>query len=160
VRHMDAASIPSLFKELTVEAPQERAFRVFTAQMGGWWPREHHIGKSELKDVVVEPRVDGRWYETCVDGSECQWGRVLVWEPPRRLVLAWQLGADWQYDPNLVTEVELNFLPEGARRTRVTFEHRNLERFGPAAKDLASQMAAGWDGILASYGALSAQGAP
>jgi uncharacterized protein YndB with AHSA1/START domain len=85
-------------KELTVEAPLDRAFRVFTASMGAWWPKSHHIGKSALADCVIEPRVDGRWYEVDDDGSTCDWGKVLAWDPPRRLVLAWQLNQEFQYD--------------------------------------------------------------
>ena len=84
----------SIRKQLTLEAPIERAFRVFTASMGTWWPKEHHIGASALKDCVIEPKVNGRWYEIDEDGSTCEWGKVLEWDPPRRLLLAWQLGPD------------------------------------------------------------------
>jgi uncharacterized protein YndB with AHSA1/START domain len=75
-------------KQLTIEAPLDRAFRVFTANMGAWWPKEHHIGKAELKDCVIEPKVNGRWYELGEDGTACEWGKVLAGDPPRRLVLA------------------------------------------------------------------------
>ena len=83
-------------KEIVVEAAAERAFRVFTDKFDRWWPRDHHIGKAELKEAVLEPRAGGRWYEIGVDGSQCDWGKVLAYEPPRRLLLAWQLNADWQ----------------------------------------------------------------
>jgi uncharacterized protein YndB with AHSA1/START domain len=138
-------------KELTVEAPLDRAFRVFTANMGAWWPKSHHIGKAALADCVIEPRVDGRWYEVDDDGSTCDWGKVLAWDPPRRLVLAWQLNQDFQYDPALVTEVELTFTAIGPKQTRVDFEHRHLERFGDAAERLRGAMDQGWGEILASY---------
>ena len=141
----------TICKELTVEAPIERAFRVFTANMGSWWPKEHHIGAARLKDCVIEPRVDGRWYELGEDGTTCEWGKVLEWDPPRRLVLAWQLGADFQYDPALLTEVEVRFTSLGLKRTRVDFEHRNLERFGEAAERLRGEMARGWGQILESF---------
>jgi uncharacterized protein YndB with AHSA1/START domain len=108
-------------KEIVVEAPPERAFRVFTDKFDKWWPREHHIGKSDLKEAVI------------VDGSECNWGKVLVWEPPKRLVMAWQLNGDWEYDPALITELELRFTPVGPMRTRVELEHRDMERFGEKA---------------------------
>ena len=126
-------------KQLTVEAPLDRAFRVFTANMGAWWPKDHHIGKAALKDCVIE------------DGSECEWGKVLEWEPPRRLVLAWQLDEGFKYDPKLVTEVEVTFTLLGPMLTRVDFEHRNLERFGEAAERLRGAMGTGWGQILESY---------
>lgn len=109
-------------------APIARAFDVFTSRMGTWRPKEHHIGKTPFVDIVVEPRIEGRWYERCEDGSECQWGRVLAWEPPARLVLAWQLDTTFQFNPQLVTEVEVRFTSLDASSTRIDFEHRNLDR--------------------------------
>lgn len=144
-------------KTLTVKASPDRAFEVFTAGFDRWWPRGHHIGKTDLKTAVIEPREGGRWYEICVDGSECDWGRVLDWNPPQgsvsgRLLLAWQLGADWQFHPEMISEVEVLFTDVGEGRTRVDFEHRHLERLGmdaEAAKGLDSEN--GWGGILALY---------
>jgi uncharacterized protein YndB with AHSA1/START domain len=138
-------------KQLTVEAPLERAFRVFTSDMGTWWPKSHHIGAAPMKECVIEPKVNGRWYELDEDGSTCEWGKVLAWEPPRRLVLAWQLGPDFKYDPTLVTEVEVTFTTLGPKQTRVDFEHRNLERFGAAAERLRGEMDKGWGQILDSF---------
>jgi uncharacterized protein YndB with AHSA1/START domain len=122
-------------KHVIVESTPERAFRIFT-ESSGWWPREHHIGKADLDKVVLEPRAGGRWYERGVDGSECQWGKVLVWDPPKRVVLAWQISAEWQYDPSLITEVEVRFTPVAVGKTRVELEHRDLERFGANAEAL------------------------
>jgi uncharacterized protein YndB with AHSA1/START domain len=138
-------------KQLTVEAPLERAFRVFTANMGAWWPKDHHIGTAALKDCVIEPKVNGCWYELGVDGTECEWGKVLEWDPPRRLVLAWQLNERFKYDPVLVTEVEVTFTLLGPKLTRIDFEHRNLERFGETAERLRGEMGTGWGQILESY---------
>jgi uncharacterized protein YndB with AHSA1/START domain len=138
-------------KQLIVDAPAERAFRVFTAGMGDWWPKSHHIGASPLADCVIEPRVGGRWYERGEDGSRCDWGKVLAWDPPRRLVLAWQLNAGFKYDPNLITEVEITFTTVAPQRTQVDFEHRDLERFGEVAGRLRGEMDAGWGQILESY---------
>ena len=138
-------------KQLTVEAPLDRAFRVFTANMGAWWPKEHHIGAAPLKDCVIEPKVHGRWYELSEDGTTCEWGKVLAWDPPRRVLLAWQLDAGFKYDPALVTEVEVTFTLVAPKLTRVDFEHRNLERFGEAAERLRGDMDAGWGQILESY---------
>jgi uncharacterized protein YndB with AHSA1/START domain len=118
-------------KTLVVAAPQALAWRVFTEQIGTWWPLAHYkIGSAEAVDAVVEPRVGGRWYERGADGSDCSWGSVLVWEPPRRLVLTWDITADWKYDPALGTEIEVQFIADGEGRTRVELEHRKLDRYG------------------------------
>jgi uncharacterized protein YndB with AHSA1/START domain len=140
-------------KELLIKASAERAFRAFTEEMGGWWPRTHHIGKSEMRDVILEPREGGRWYEIGVDGSQCNWGKVLIWSPPRRLVLAWQITAAWQYDPDFLTEVEVQFLEEGTRQTRLKLEHRNIERFGVKAESIwsAFDSEGGWMGIISAF---------
>jgi uncharacterized protein YndB with AHSA1/START domain len=121
----------SVRKVMRVNAPRETAWRVFTEKMGTWWPLEHYkIGKAKAVDAVVEPRVGGRWYERGDDGSTCDWGRVLSWEPPSRLVLSWDISADWQPDPALKTEIEVRFIADGEDRTRVELEHRYLDRYG------------------------------
>jgi uncharacterized protein YndB with AHSA1/START domain len=148
--------IAAIVKEIIVEAPQERAFRVFTERLDTWWPREHHIGKADMKNAVLECKPGGRWFEQGVDGSECEWGKVLVWEPPSRLVLAWSISAAWVYDPQLVTEVEVRFNSEGPKRTRVEFEHRNLERFGAGAAATREMMDRGWGSTLQKYAAAAA----
>ena len=147
------SEIEPIRKKIVVEASEEHAFRVFTAGIDLWWPREHHIGKSPLKRTVLEPRKDGRWYSISEDDSECEVGKVLAWDPPRRLVLAWQITAEWQYDPGFVTEVEVSFIVEGPRRTRVEIEHRNLERYGAAAAALRETLDSpgGWGGTLAAF---------
>ena len=139
-------------KSVHVKAPPARAFDVFTNGMGRWWPRSHHIGQAEMRDAIMEPRAGGRWYERGEDGRECEWGRVIAYEPPLRVVLAWQVSADWQYDPDLVTEVEVRFTPDG-EGTRVDLEHRNLERFGDKAETMRSQIDAegGWGLILQRF---------
>jgi uncharacterized protein YndB with AHSA1/START domain len=88
------------------------------------------VGKAPAVDAIVEPHVGGRWYERGDDGSTCQWGSVLTWEPPSRLVLSWDITADWQYDPALKTEIEIRFIAEGKSATRVELEHRRLDRYG------------------------------
>jgi uncharacterized protein YndB with AHSA1/START domain len=121
-------------KTIRVEAPPEHVFGVFSERIDAWWPRAHHIGKAERFTAILQPGVGGRWYERGDDGSECDWGRVLAWEPPRRIVLAWQINAQWQYDPSFETEVEVHFVAEAPERTRVELEHRRLERFGSDAE--------------------------
>jgi uncharacterized protein YciI len=138
-------------KEIVVNASQASAFRVFTEGMDRWWPREHHIGKSPLKRVVLEPKAGGRWYSICEDGSEVETGKVLAWEPPGRVLLAWQITAEWRYDPSFSTEVEVKFVAEAAKRTRVEFEHRQIERFGVAAEAILKEMGPGWGKQLEHY---------
>ena len=139
-------------KSILVKAPPERAFAVFTAGMGRWWKKEHHLGTSPLKDVVLEPQEGGRWYEINEDQSTCEWGRVLAWDPPRRLLLAWQIDAAWRYDPAFVTELEIRFTPvvEG---TRVDLEHRNLDRYGDKAESIRAMLDSddGWNLGIAAY---------
>jgi uncharacterized protein YndB with AHSA1/START domain len=121
----------SVRKVISVQAPPEVAWRVFTEKMGTWWPLgAYKIGKANAVDAVIEPRVGGRWYERGEDGSTCDWGSVLTWEPNSLLVLSWDITADWQYDPELKTEIEVRFVPEGKNGTRVELEHRRLERYG------------------------------
>ncbi len=137
-------------KTVRVNAPPERAFRIFTDGMGRWWPKSHHIGAADLDALVIEPKAGGRWYERGIDGSECEVGKVLVFAPPTRLVLAWQLTAEWKFDPGLITEVEVLFIAEGANATRVELEHRNLERYGERADGFRTIIDSpeGWGGLL------------
>ncbi len=123
-------------RTITVAAPQERAFKVFTEQFGSWWPREYSIGEAEMADFVLEPKVGGRWYEVGVDGTECDTGRVTAYEPPDRVVFAWQLDGTWQFDPDIshASEVEVRFIAEGPHSTRVELEHRGFENHGDGAQ--------------------------
>ena len=121
----------SIRKIVSVQAPPLVAWQVFTEKMGSWWPLAvYKIGKANAVDAVIEPYVGGRWYERGDDGSMCQWGSVLEWDPPSRLILSWDISADWQYDPNLKTEIEVRFNADGSNRTRVELEHRHLDRYG------------------------------
>jgi uncharacterized protein YndB with AHSA1/START domain len=127
---MTASDPNSVRKTIQVKAPPDIAWRVFTEKMGAWWPLAHYkIGKAKAVDAILEPRVGGRWYERGEDGSTCDWGRVLAWEPPARLLLTWDIDANWQFDPKLNTEIEVRFIADG-RGTRVELEHRRLDRYG------------------------------
>jgi len=144
----------SVWKVVDVQAPPEVAWRVFTEKMGTWWPlATHKIGKATAVDAVIEPRVGGRWYERGQDGSTCDWGRVLSWEPHTRLVLSWEISGDWQHDASLKTEVEVRFIAEGKDRTRVELEHRHLDRFGARRDEMRGifDSEGGWTGLLASF---------
>jgi uncharacterized protein YndB with AHSA1/START domain len=140
-------------RTVTVSATPDQAFKVFTSDIGRWWPASQKIGASPFNSATIEQRVGGRWFETGEDGSECQWGDVLVWDPPSRLVLAWRIRADWQFDPSLLTEVEVNFSPTGDGGTRVQLEHRLLENMGASADAARSifDSEQGWNGILEHY---------
>jgi uncharacterized protein YndB with AHSA1/START domain len=146
-------------KSVRVAAPLAEAFAVFTDGIGGWWPKTHHIGASALDRPIIEPRPGGRWYQRGVNGEECEVGKVLVWEPPARLVLAWQLGADFKFDRQLITEVEVRFIADGDNATRVELEHRHLERLGDRADALRRQIDApgGWGALLDLFSRSAAQ---
>ena len=148
-------------RTVIVKADPARSFTAFTANMAAWWPASHTIGGSQKPQVVLEARVGGRWYERNPEGAECEWGKVLVWDPPGRLVLAWQVNGQWKYDPTLVTEVEITFTASGPGETRVDLEHRNLERFGELAAQVHDAIASegGWLGILKTFGGY-AEGSP
>jgi uncharacterized protein YndB with AHSA1/START domain len=146
-------SIAPVRKQVVVSATQQRAFDLFTLHMSRWWPPTHSTLKSPLKEYVIEPQVGGRWYAVAEDGSTGQTGYVIAWDPPQRLVLAWQLNAAWQFDPKLLTEVEVLFIAQEANTTRVELEHRHLQRMGERAAEVRSLVDAprGWTAILESF---------
>lgn len=152
-----ASSTAPVQKTVTVRATPAHAFAIFTDDFDSWWPRSHHIGRSPLKKALIEGRSGGRCYTLQEDGTECDWGTVLVWEPPHRLVLAWQITADWQFEPDLSksSEVEVRFTALDHGRTRVDLEHRFLERMGPSGGAMRSTVDSpnGWSGTLALYAA-------
>jgi uncharacterized protein YndB with AHSA1/START domain len=143
-------NLTSIDKEVLVNASQETAFRVFTEQMDSWWPKTHHIGSSPLVESVLEPGPNGRWYSRHEDGSEANVGHVLEWDPFGHLVLAWQIDGNFHFDPALITEVEVHFIAEGPRSTRVKMQHRDLQKLMGGAKIIAD-MDAGWGMILNLY---------
>jgi len=151
---MSTATIPAIQGTVTVNAPIERAFRIFTESFTTWWPADYHIGEAEMAEAIIEPKVGGRWYERGVDGSECDWGQVLAWEPPHRLVVTWQINGQWQYDPDPehASEIEVRFTPEGSDQTTVELEHRLLHRLvgGEAIRDSISS-GGGWSAVLAFF---------
>jgi uncharacterized protein YndB with AHSA1/START domain len=143
-------------KEIHVAATPDVAFEVFTARFAQWWPG-HHLLDGDVADYVLEPRPDGRWYEQTTDGRECEWGRVLVWEPPGRLVLSWAIDARWQADPEHASQVEVTFTPASGG-TAVVLEHRHLDRAGDGWRAMRDAVGGdgGWGTILERYGVVVA----
>jgi uncharacterized protein YndB with AHSA1/START domain len=139
-------------KSITVRASVPQAFEIFTADFDSWWPRSHHIGSSPMQKAIIENHLGGRCYSEQIDGTECDWGQVLAWEPPHRLVIAWQIGGDWKYEPDLAksSEVEIRFTAEPDGRTLVSLEHRHLDRAGASAGAMRASLESpnGWGGML------------
>jgi len=150
----------SIRTDITVEAPQDRAFRVFVEQFDNIKPREHNMLAVDIAESVFEPQPGGRVYDRGVDGSECQWARVLVYEPPERLVFTWDITPHWQLetDFNRASEVEVRFLVESPERTRIELEHRHLDRHGDGWEGLRDGVAGdqGWPLYIARYADLVA----
>jgi uncharacterized protein YndB with AHSA1/START domain len=144
-------TIAPIVRTIQVKAAPARAFELFATRMSDWWPRGKTIGKAPHATIVAEPRAGGRWFERDAEGRETQWGQVLAWEPPARLLLGWQINCEWGYDPKLLTEVELTFAPAAGGGTLVTLEHRNLERFGVDALRHVEKLGGGWPSRLAEF---------
>jgi uncharacterized protein YndB with AHSA1/START domain len=126
------AAETSIRTSIVVEAPIERAFRVFTDDFGSFKPPEHNLLGAEIEATVFEPRVGGHIYDRGVDGSECRWARVLEFERPDRVVISWDISPQWQIETDLekTSEVEVRFVAETPNRTRLELEHRHLDRHG------------------------------
>jgi uncharacterized protein YndB with AHSA1/START domain len=131
--------------EIVVDAPIERAFDLFTTKFDRIKPPEHNMLGVDIAESVFEPRAGGRVYDRGVDGSECQWARVLAFEPPNRIMFTWDISPYWQIETDLdkASEVEVRFIAESATRTRVELEHRNLDRHGDGWEGLADGVRGG-----------------
>jgi uncharacterized protein YndB with AHSA1/START domain len=140
---------------VTVPIPPERAFRLFTEELGTWWPQDSHTLSEGPITEVFETREGGRWYELAEDGGECTVGTIVVWEPPARFVLAWQLTPEWKFEPDLdrATQVEVTFEPEQDGGTRVILEHRGFEAYGEAGNGMRDSVGAeeGWPILMQRY---------
>jgi uncharacterized protein YndB with AHSA1/START domain len=152
------ATVTTVTSSIVVEVPIERAFEAFTKEFDRVKPREHNMLAVEIAETVFEPRVGGRVYDRGADGSECQWARVLAYEPPHRVVLSWDISPRWQIesDPDRASEVEVRFIAETPERTRVQLEHRNLDRHGEGWEGLREGVSGsdGWPLYLQRYAAL------
>ncbi len=149
---------PTVAHHVVVNAPIERVFAVFTEQFGDFKPREHNLLVVPIAETVFEARVGGHIYDRGVDGSVCRWARVLVYEPPHRLVFTWGIGPTWQLETDLskTSEVEVCFTAESHERTRVDLEHCYLDRHGAGWQSVADGVDgdAGWPLYLDRYARL------
>jgi uncharacterized protein YndB with AHSA1/START domain len=145
----------SIRTQIVVAASQERAFRLFTDQFDKIKPRDHNLLGVDIAESVFEPRAGGRVYDRGIDGSECQWARVIAYEPPERIVFSWEISPHWQLetDPAHASEVEIRFVAEAPERTRVELEHRNLDRHSTGWEGLRDGVGGdqGWPLYLARY---------
>jgi uncharacterized protein YndB with AHSA1/START domain len=151
------AEATSVRASIVVEAPLERAFEVFTADIGSWFPREYNLLDTDIAERVFEPRVGGHVYDRGTDGTECHWARVLAYEAPTRVVISWDISPQWQIetDPEKTSEVEVLFISETPQRTRVELEHRNLDRHGDGWEQTRESVGGegGWPGCLRKFAA-------
>jgi uncharacterized protein YndB with AHSA1/START domain len=135
----------------TVECPPDRAFELWARRTSMWWPSGHSVSADPGITVTFEPRPGGRIFERTPAGEEHDWGEVLVWEPPRRLVYLWHL----RFDRSDATEVEVTFAPNG-EGTAVTIVHSGWERLGAVAEERRDRNRRGWAGALEHYRAACA----
>lgn len=147
--NMQAINLTSIKKEFTVAASQQTAFEVFISKMDLWWPKSHHIGTTDMSEMIVEPYVNGRWYSKHIDGSEAMVGHVLTYQPYHLLVLAWQINGDFKCDPDVSTDVVIEFIFEGPKTTRIKFEHKDIHKLNN--NKVAESMDQGWGMILQLY---------
>jgi uncharacterized protein YndB with AHSA1/START domain len=145
-------TIAPVRKSIRVNASQARAFEVFTTGLGRWWPRHHGIGKTPMKSAMMETRLGGHWYELAEDGTRTDVGKIVVWEPPQRFVMTWDINSQWKPDAAISSEVEVNFISEGADATRVELEHRKFEQMGAeAGESMRKDVDGGWPGMLERF---------
>jgi len=144
-----AFAIAPVRKTHVVHASQSHAFDVFTNRLDSWWPKGHGICATPVKQSFIEPRKGGRWYTTHEDGSETVVGHMLAWEPPQRILFSWEVSAEWKPDPSVASEVEITFIAESPRTTRVHLEHRNFEVLGKeGGEKMRGSVDGGWPGLL------------
>jgi uncharacterized protein YndB with AHSA1/START domain len=145
-------TIAPVRKSIRVNASQAHAFDVFTSGLGRWWPRNMGIGRMPMKAAVMETRLGGRWYELAEDGSQATVGKIIVWEPPQRFVMTWEINSQWKPDSTVSSEVEVRFIADGANATRVEVEHRKFEQMGAeAGASMRKDVDGGWPGLLERF---------
>jgi uncharacterized protein YndB with AHSA1/START domain len=139
--------IEAMRKTVTVDCTVEEAFRVFTSDAISWWPiGTHSVHGDAVKEIVFEEHEGGEVYELSASGERSHWATVVSWEPPARLVLAWNILER----ETVPTEVEVRFLPERTG-TRVELEHRGWGAVAEEAACKRSNYDSGWEHILGLF---------
>jgi uncharacterized protein YndB with AHSA1/START domain len=141
-----------LTHHVIVDAAAAVAFDTFTTRLGAWWPLSYSFSGSRMADAANEPRVGGVWFERNEQGETLPWGNVRAFEPGKRLVLAFAIGADRQpAQDDAASEVEVRFSEAGPGQTKVEVEHRDFAKYGDAAATMRAGMDSdqGWPLILA-----------
>jgi uncharacterized protein YndB with AHSA1/START domain len=147
--HVVRFSVPPVIKSVTVGCSPEKAFRIFTTDLGKWWPLASHHMSADPQACMLEPQVGGRLLERSVSGAESVWGRVEAWEPPRRVVFTWLVGPAAEHPQR----IEVTFAAEG-ERTKVVLTHSGWEALGERAAALRDSYDNGWVAVFErGYGA-------
>jgi uncharacterized protein YndB with AHSA1/START domain len=155
---MTGIEVPVVRKQVVVNAPAEQAFTAFTERFGDFKPPEHNLLRAPIAETVFEPRVGGSIVDRASDGSECRWARILVFDPPDRVMFSWDISPQWtiETDPAQTSEVEVRFYAESPTRTRVELEHRHIDRHGVGWEAVAGGVDGpqGWPLYLDRYAAM------
>lgn len=147
-----ATVIAPVRKSIRVIAPVARAFEVFTSGLTRWWPHDHGVGKKPIAKVLMEPRLGGRWLEIAEDGTETPVATIILWEPPHRFVMLWQVNAQWKPDMAMKSEVDVRFTADGPHATLVELVHHKFETMGAeAGASMRNDVDRGWPGLLERY---------
>ena len=158
---MTKAEATVVRRQMVVDVPIAQAFALFAERFGDFKPPEHNLLAVPIAETVFEPHVGGHIYDRGVDGSECRWARVLVYDSPDRVVFSWDIDPQWQIetDPGQTSEVEVRFIAETPQRTRVELEHRNIDRHGPGWQAISAGIGgdAGWPLYLTRYATMISQ---
>jgi uncharacterized protein YndB with AHSA1/START domain len=135
-------------KSVVVDRPVGDAFRIYTEQVGSWWPfaKTHSVAEEDVETVILESHEGGRFYELTKSGDEHLWGTILVWNPPHRILHSWHPGRG----PETAQQVEVTFT-EAGDGTRVEIVHTGWEVLGDRMEEVVASYTTGWDTVLGRY---------
>jgi uncharacterized protein YndB with AHSA1/START domain len=146
------ANLDPVRKTIRVNAAPAHAFDVFTTGLTRWWPRDHGIGKKPIQKVMMESRLGGRWLEIAEDGTQTNVATIILWEPPHRMVMLWQINAQWKPDPTMKSEVDVRFSPDGPNATLVELVHHKFETMGAeAGASMRHDVDRGWPALIERF---------